>query len=109
MKKSSKPLIAVVVLFLITAAVIVLGYVSIKLKCEVMTKQKVLAEEKLNAKNNTKVSLIAEYQYYSSEDRIVEIAKDELGMIKQNNPSIKIDVSKEKVQEISDIINGKYE
>ena len=109
MKKSSKPLIAVVVLFLITVAILVLGYVSIKLKCEMMTKQKVLTEEKLNAKNNTKVSLIAEYQYYSSEDRIVEIAKDELGMIKQNSPSIKIDVSKEKIQEISDKIKAKYE
>ena len=109
MKKSSKPLIAVVVLFLITIAVLVLGYVSIKLKCEMMTKQKVLTEERLNAKKNTKVSLIAEYQFYSSEDRIVEIAKDELGMIKQNSPSIKIDVSKEKIQVISDKINRKYE
>ncbi len=109
MKKSSKPLIAVVVLFLITIAAIVLGYVSIKLKCEVMTRQKVLTEEKLNAKNNTRVSLIAEYQYYTAEDRIIEIAKDELGMIKQNTPSIKIDVSKEKIQEISNMINGIYE
>ncbi len=109
MKKSSKPFIAVVVLFLITVAVLMLGYVSIKLKCEMMTKQKVLSEEKLNAKKNTKVSLIAEYQYYTAEDRIVEIAKNELGMIKQNSSSIKIDVNREKIQEISDKINGKYE
>lgn len=109
MKKSSKPFIAIVVFFLITIAVIVLGYVSIKLKCEVMTKQKVLAEEKLNAKNNTRVSLFAEYQYYTAEDRIVQIAKDDLGLIKQNSPSIKIDVSKERIQEISKMINGKYE
>ena len=40
MKKSSKPLIAVVVLFLVTVAILVLGYVSIKLKCEMMTKAK---------------------------------------------------------------------
>jgi len=109
MKKSSKPFIAVVVLFLITVAVLMLGYVSIKLKCEMMTKQKVLSEEKLNAKKNTKVSLIAEYQYYTAEDRIVEIAKNELGMIKQNSSSIKIDVNREKIQEISDKINRKYE
>ncbi len=109
MKKSSKPLIAIVVFFLITVAVLMLGYVSIKLKCEVMTKQKVLAEEKLNAKNNTRVSLIAEYQFYTAEDRIVEIAKNDLGMIKQNSPSIKIDVSKERIQEISENIDRKYE
>ncbi len=109
MKKSSKPLIAFIILFLFTAAVLALGYVSVKLKCEVTTKQKVLTEEKLNAKKNTKVSLIAEYQYYSSEDRIVEIAKNQLGMIKQNNSSIKIDVSKEKIDEISNILNEMYE
>jgi cell division protein FtsB len=109
MKKGSKPLILFIMFMLITGTVLILGYISVKLKCEELTKQKVLAEDELSAKKNRRVSLTAENQFYSSEERITSIAFSELGMIKSANPIFSIKVDKKKIESISDIIRSKYD
>lgn len=109
MKKSAKPLIANVLFISVISAVLIISYVSLKLNCEELVKEKVFAEEKLNSKNNFNTSLVARLQLLLAEERITSIAGDELGMVRKNNGSIKVTVSKDKIREISEEIDKKYD
>ncbi len=109
MKKSLKPIVAYLLFVLIVGAVVVVGYVSIKLECEVLTKRIVLTEDELLAVNNKQVSLIAEVQYLTSEEVIVPVAQTELGMIKRTNPVNTIVLEKSKVEDLEKFLNEKYE
>ena len=52
MKKSAKPLILFTLFYMVTITIFILGYVGIKLNCEELTRQKVLAEQEMeNIKN----------------------------------------------------------
>lgn len=108
-KKSSKPVILLTLLYFITAALFMLGYVSIKLNCEMLTKKKILAQEELSSKKNWKLNLTAQKQSLISEERILNIARSELGMVKQENPLFVLSVDKEKIKFISQEVNEKYE
>ena len=109
MNNGSKINILSILFLFVVFTILGLGYVSIKLKCEQLAKDKVLAEEKLNAVRNSRVSLIASEQNLTSEERIVKIAQDELGMIRPNTPKMQVKVSKEKIEEIEKVLREKYE
>jgi cell division protein FtsL len=109
MKKTSKPFIALSLLVFIVLTSLVLAYVGIKLECEMLVKEKVLAEEKLVAKKNWRVNLFARYQYLSAKERIVEIAKQELGMIENRDSDTMIIVSKDKIKKISGMLEQPHE
>ena len=107
--KNSKPLIGWLFTFGVVVTLFALGYVSIKLKCESLIRQKVEAEESLSSARNWKLNLTAQYQYLNSAERIVEIAGSELGMVKGNMPVIKLTVSSDKILNVQKEINAKYE
>lgn len=109
MKKGSKSNILATLFLLVVFTMLGLGYVSIKLKCEQLAKDKVLAEEKLNAVRNTRLSLVASEQNLSSEERIVRVAKDELGMVRKDAPWMQVKVSRQKIEEINQALRKKYE
>lgn len=109
MKKSSKPVILLTLFYFITAALFMLGYVGIKLNCEILTKKKVLAQEELSNKKNWKLNLTAQKQSLIGEERILNIARDDLGMVKQDNPILVLSVDKEKIETISQEVIDKYE
>ena len=109
MNKGSKSNILFTLFLLVVFTLLGLGYVSIKLKCEELTKDRVLTEEKLNAIRNTRLSLVANEQNLASEERIVKIAQDELGMVRKNGPLMQVKVSKEKIDEINKALQAKYE
>ncbi len=109
MKKSAKPMIVFIVFVFISSTFLTLFYVGLKLECEKITKQNVLAEEKLNEVKNWKVNLTAQDQLLSSEERIVELAQDDLGMVRRVEPPIVFKVSKERIDKISKEIEKKYE
>ena len=109
MNKGSKSNILYTLFLFVVFTLLGLGYVSIKLKCEQLTKDKVLAEEKLNAVKNTRLSLVATEQNLSSEERIVKIAESELGMVRNKEPFMQVKVSKEKIDEINKALQKKYE
>lgn len=109
MKKSAKPLIFFNSFVFIVITSLILGYVGVKLECEMLTKEKVLAEEKLKEVKNWRINLTAQDQDLSAEERVVSIAETELGMIKRTEAPIEINVSKEKIEEISRTIEKKYE
>jgi cell division protein FtsL len=109
MKKSVKPVIVLFLFVLVVFAVVILGYVGVKLECEQLTKQKVLSQEKLVAVKNMKVNLTAEVQFLSSEERIVTIAQSELGLIKRTESRIALTIDKSKVEELDNFLKEKYE
>ncbi len=109
MKRSAKPIILLTLFYMITVTLFILGYVGIKLKCEELTKQKVLAEQELENRENRKLNLLAEHQALTSEDRIVPIAENELEMIKPADVPVFLNVDKDEIERISKIIKEKYE
>ena len=109
MKKSSKSKIGFTLFLFVVFTLLGLGYVSIKLKCEAMVKERFLLNEKLKAIENQNTALLGSRQDLTSEGRIVEIAKNELGMVSASEPQIILNVSKEKIEEIDKILKKKYE
>lgn len=109
MKKSAKPLIAFIIFLFVTSTFLVLIYVGLRLECEKLTKEKVLTEERLKEIKNWKINLIARDQSLSSEERIVGIAQNELGMIRRTEPPVVFRVSKDRIDKISKEIEKKYE
>ena len=74
-----------------------------------MVKERFLLNEKLKAIENQNTALLGSRQDLTSEGRIVEIAKNELGMVSVSEPQIILNVSKEKIEEIDKILKKKYE
>ncbi len=109
MKKGSKPFLFFSVLFFTSFIILILFYVGLKLKCEELTKEKILAEKQLELKNNWQVNLTVKNQFLSSEERITEIAEKELGMIKGGPPVLKVRIDKEQVEQIEIQLKEKYD
>jgi cell division protein FtsB len=105
MKKSAKPLILLTLFYIVAITLFILGYVGIKLKCEELTKQKFLTEQELENTKNWQLNLSAQNQALTSEDRIVPLAENELGMIKPVEIPVEMTVDKDKIENIKD----KYE
>ncbi len=109
MKKGSKPFLFFSILFFTAFIVLVLFYVGIKLKCEELTREKVLAEQQLDQKNNWQVNLTVKNQFLMSEERITGIAETELGMIRGGISPMSIEISKKKIENIENKLKEKYE
>lgn len=109
MKKGSKPVILYTILVSTILALLILAYVALKVECEELAKAKVVASEKLNIVNNNRVNLVAQKQYFGSEERIVKIAKEELGMVEGTVPVMILKADKNKIEKIRKVINQKYE
>jgi cell division protein FtsL len=108
MKKGSKPFLFFSILFFTAFIVLILFYVGIKLKCEELTREKILAEKQLDLKRNSQVNLTVKNQFLMSEERITNIA-EELGMIRGEMSALRIEVSKQKIEDINDRLKEKYE
>ena len=109
MKKSAKPLLIFNLSFFLMFAFLILGYIGFKLECEKLIREKVETEKSLADIKNLKVNLIAENQALSSEERIVNIAQDELGMVKRTEPPLVLTVSNTMIKQFSSEIQKKYE
>ena len=109
MKKDSKKTILFNLLLIATIAVFVLGYVSVKLKYDILAKDKVLLERDLKNKKNSKINLLAVKQSLTSEGRIVAIAKQNLGLVTYLKPNKTIQIQQAKIKELSNKLRGKNE
>jgi cell division protein FtsI (penicillin-binding protein 3) len=98
MKKGAKPAIFFVLFIMVAYAAVILGYVGVKLECDLLTKEKFESRKLLDAKRNRNLNLLAEVQFLSSEERIVKIAQEELKMIKRTEPKIVMHVNKDKIK-----------
>ena len=109
MKKSAKPLIVVVMILLLVITAFVLVGIGLKLKYEESVRAKVDLQKILKSERTKKVNLVANYQMVAAEDVIIRSAKIDLGMIENSEPGIKITVSKDKIEEVSQLLKEKYD
>lgn len=109
MKHSIKPFIGYSLLLIILIALIILGYVSIKIKNDDLIRNREEIITKTNILENEKIALIARYQELTTEARITEIALNELKLIKNLEPIQYIEVNKTKIENINSELKWKYE
>ena len=109
MKKSSKPFIGKILIVLVVSAVMVLLSVGLRFKNEELTRKIVGLEKKLNDESTVKVNLIAEFQAYSSEERIVSIAENKLGMKRRIEPKITVKIDEDLIEKVNEELKSKYE
>jgi hypothetical protein len=109
MKTSYKNTLAYFVLTAVTLVVFVLGYVGLKLQIDFMKKQIIKLNEVKIVIENDRLSLIAQYQILSSEERIKQIASEELGLTSQSMFIGNLEISKDRISEIEELIKAKNE
>jgi cell division protein FtsL len=109
MKKSAKPLILYSLLAFILISGFLLGYIGFKIRCDQLRKEIVVQEENIVSKRSRHQFLTARLQYYSSEERIMNIASSELGMIRLEDARIVLEVSREKINMIENRLREKYD
>lgn len=74
-----------------------------------LNKKLVSMEEELGVLQNKLESRITEIQKLESEDRIVNLATEKLGMMRIDQTVEQLFVSQEKINRIKRIVNSKYE
>lgn len=109
MKKSSKPAIFIVITLLLIVTGFALVSIGLKLKYEQFFLQKDKAEKIYKSENQKKIKLTAEYQTVTSEERIVSVAKSDLGMIRNIEVPLIIKYENKKVESLSQTLKEKYE
>lgn len=109
MKKSSKPAILMVIILLMIVTAFALVGVGIKLKYEQSLLLRDDFQKRMKTERQRKIKLTAEYQMVTAEDRIISVAINELGLIKNLQPSVIIKFNKEKLEEVTEDLLEKYE
>jgi len=109
MKQSAKPLIIFYLSIFVLFSFLILAYIGVKLECEKLVRENIETQKSLSDIKNLKINLIAEDQALSSEERIVDIAQNELGMVKRTTPPPVLTVSRSEIEKISLEIQKKYE
>lgn len=109
MKKSSKPAIFLLITLLLIVTVFALASVGLKLKYEQFLLQKDKAEKTIKAESQRKIKLTAEYQTVTAEERIVAVAKSDLGLIRNVEPAFIIKYDNNKIEDINETLIEKYE
>ncbi len=96
-------------LLLLTVTAFVLVIISVRLKYQELTREKIKTEKLLKAEETLKDNLLAEYQTYSSKERIVKIAEKELGLKRRTARKVTITIDKKLVDKINQELKLKYE
>jgi cell division protein FtsL len=81
MKKSSKPLIALITSLLIISTIMVLLSQGLRLKYEEQQRELAQLENKIKSEKSVEANLKANYQMLTSEDVIKKFAVEQLGLI----------------------------
>lgn len=109
-KTKKKGFIGRVIIYMIVPIVSsVFLYLILNTENRHMYKEIALMEEELGALQNRMESRIAEVQRLESENRIVKLASERLGMIRINETIEQLFISQEKINRIRRIVDNKYE
>ncbi|MFB3057692.1 MAG: FtsL-like putative cell division protein [Ignavibacteriaceae bacterium] len=109
MKRSSKPFIIKIIFLLVVVTSMVLVSIGLRFKYEELMREKSEINNKLKEERTQKVNLIAEYQAYSSKEKIISVAENKLGMIRRTQPKIIISVNKNLIKKVNEKLKSKYE
>jgi phosphopantetheine adenylyltransferase len=97
--------IFVVVVF----AFFLFGYVVLLSEIKRMNREKISKQEALNERINRVEVKMVDIQKLTSENRIVKLAQDSLGLVRQDENLDSIIISKELINQIQKMINEKYD
>ena len=92
-----------------SVSLILLSYVMLRSEIKRITLEKIMKHDILNGKLNRIESKLVEIQQLTAEDRIVEMAKDSLGLIRPEENLEIITISKEQTVQIEKLLKIKYE
>ncbi len=81
----------------VTAILLLLGYVGLKLRIDSMKKEIVMTNEQIKQLENQQTKLLADAQFLSSEERIVPIAMAEL-QLERKTPAYSLSISNNELQ-----------
>ena len=110
MRKNSKPVIFVIIFFLLLVTGILLVTQGLRLKCEELIRERTYLDREIRSHKTNKVSLIASYQMYTAEDVIKQYATSQLGLIENDmESSRKIILEKELIEETENELKNRYE
>ena len=109
MNKSAKPLILKIIFLLVVVTSIVLVSIGLRFKYEELMRERSELNNMLKDERTKKVNLIADYQAYSSEEKIISVAENKLGMIRRTEPKLTITVNKNLVKKVNEKLKYKYE
>lgn len=93
----------------LAAAIILSLYVFIHEENRVMLKDKIAREELLHQKRNKLKEKQVEVQKLTSEERIIKLASEKLGMTRTHEVVDTLFINKDLVNQTEKIIAGKYE
>jgi len=105
-KNSFLPMLLSILLVLIISIFIYLFSVN---EIKAMNKEKNSITEKLTERINKLETRIVEVQRLSSENRIVKIAKEKLGLIRSTKQYEIIYIDSDQINQVNRIVNSKYE
>ncbi len=109
-KNSSKGLIASLILYLLLPTVaIIFGFLFLQTEIKFLYKEIYQKEKRVEILQNQLEEKLVAVQKLSSEERIVEIAKMQLGMVRISSSIENIFVSKLRIKQIQKIVNSKYD
>ena len=103
MKKSAKPFIIKIIFLLVVVTSMVLVSIGLRFKYEELMRKKSELNNMLKDERTKKVNLIAQYQAYSSKEKIISVAENKLGMIRRIQPKITISVNKNLIKKVNEL------
>lgn len=109
MNKSSKPILLYLIILLITVFGIVLSIVISKISYEQMLMKKDKTEKELIVAGQEQKRLKVTHQDLLEEERIIPFAEKNLLLIRNFDSDGQIKISKEKIENLEEIIRTKYE
>jgi len=90
-------------------SMILLTYVVVRSEIKRFTKEKILKLDMVNERFNRIESKLVEIQKLTSEDRVVKIAGDSLGLVRPKEKLEIISISRDQVSQMEKLLNSKYE
>lgn len=109
MKQSAKPFIIKIIFLLIVVTSMVLVSIGLRFKYEELMREKSKLNKILKEERSLKVNLIAEYQAYSSKEKIILVAENKLGMVRRTQPKITVNVDKDLIKKVNEELKSKHE
>lgn len=90
-------------------AVAAIIYVYLVAELKLLVKEKVQKEELLQAKKSVLAEKDVQIQLLTTDERITEYAKNNLGMVRSIEKFETIKIDKLQLEQITEVINNKYE
>ncbi len=109
MSKKNNNRFGIYLLMILLIIIFILTYVGMKLQVDSMKKDIVEMNETINILKSEQIGLVAQNQLLTSEERIKEIAENELELISNSPILTSITIRKDKIKKIEESLKLNYE